>query len=147
MSARAETLLFLRDYIDRLCESYRAGEPPRQPRSQRFILALALLVGYRTMFLSVAMTVVLVTGSGIVHSFGKVDHFILFELLPVAMAASGWAPHYPSMHEALRTCRLGDRRQHDLRQKSLGLSRGLTAPERGAGGARTRDQWIMSPRL
>ena len=28
------------------------------------------------------------------------------------------APNYPSMHEALRTCRLGDRRQHDLRQKS-----------------------------
>jgi len=139
MSARAGTLLFLRDYIDQLCESYRAnarylavirilfalyviafpidyswaGEVPAvlfHPQSGpfsvlssppsasllvgleviRFILASALLVGYRTMFVSIAMTVVLVTGSGIVHSFGKVDHFILFELLPVAMAAAGW---------------------------------------------------------
>lgn len=56
----------------------------------RFVLAIALLVGYRTMTTSIAMTVVLVTGSGIVHSFGKVDHFILFEILPVAMAAAGW---------------------------------------------------------
>ena len=44
----------------------------------------------------------------------------------------------------LRTCRRCDRRQHDFRQTSLGLTCGLTATECGAGGARTRDQWIMS---
>jgi len=56
----------------------------------RSILAIALLVGYRTTAASIAMTLTLVTGSGMVNSFGKVDHFILFEILPVAMAAAGW---------------------------------------------------------
>ncbi|WP_157180098.1 MULTISPECIES: HTTM domain-containing protein [unclassified Rhodococcus (in: high G+C Gram-positive bacteria)] len=56
----------------------------------RLVLAVALLIGYRTVGVSFAMAIVLVTGSGIANSFGKVDHFILFEILPFAMAAAGW---------------------------------------------------------
>ena len=56
----------------------------------RLILAVAILVGYRTVLSSIAMTIVLVAGSGLVHSYGKVDHFILFELLPAVLAAAGW---------------------------------------------------------
>lgn len=127
------------DYVDRLCDSYRAnptylgvvrilfalyvilrpfdyewaGDVPSaffQPAPgpftlisslpspnflfalelARLVLALLLLVGFRTTAVSVAMTIVLVTGAGIANSFGKVDHFILFELLPLAMAAAGW---------------------------------------------------------
>lgn len=130
---------FVTDYVDRLCNAYRADatylgvirilfalylivrpidyewagrapgaffQPPPGPFSlvtqapspafllglevARLVLALALLVGFRTVPVSIALTVVLVVGSGIVNSFGKVDHFILFEILPVAMAAAGW---------------------------------------------------------
>lgn len=58
------------------------------------LLALVLLVGYRTRTVSVLLTLVMISGSGIVYSFGKVDHFILFELLPLAMAAAGWGSAY-----------------------------------------------------
>ncbi len=36
------------------------------------------------------MSVTLLFGSGIVHSFSKIDHFILFEIAPIALAAAGW---------------------------------------------------------
>lgn len=130
---------FLTDYVDRLCDSYRANpiylgvvrilfavylilrpvdyewagnvpsaffQPAPGPFSLissspgpqflfalevvRLILAVLLLIGFRTTAASVGMTVVLVTGAGIANSYGKVDHFILFELLPLAMAAAGW---------------------------------------------------------
>jgi hypothetical protein len=60
----------------------------------RAALAVVLLVGFRTKSVSVALTVVMVAGAGFTHSFGKVDHFILYELLPVAMAFAGWGSRY-----------------------------------------------------
>lgn len=56
----------------------------------RVILALALLVGLRTVTISIILSAVLIIGAGLTHSYGKVDHFILFEILPLAMAAAGW---------------------------------------------------------
>lgn len=53
-------------------------------------LAALLLVGYRTVGVSVLLTLTMVLGSGVAHGFGKVDHQILVELLPLAMAAAGW---------------------------------------------------------
>ena len=54
------------------------------------VLAILLVVGYRTVATSLLLSAVMVVGSSIVYSFGKVDHFILFELVPVAMAFAGW---------------------------------------------------------
>ena len=60
----------------------------------RAALAVALLVGFHTKSVSVALSVVMVVGSGFTHSYGKVDHFILYELLPAAMAFAGWGSRY-----------------------------------------------------
>ncbi|WP_152609255.1 hypothetical protein [Kocuria rosea] len=56
----------------------------------RSVFALAVLVGWKTRLCSVGLGITLVLGSGFTHSFGKVDHFILFELLPIFMAFVGW---------------------------------------------------------
>ncbi|MFD6855988.1 hypothetical protein ACFWCF_01365 [Rhodococcus sp. NPDC060090] len=56
----------------------------------QIILAVILLVGFRTIEVSVGLSITLILGAGIANSFGKVDHFILFELLPIGMAAAGW---------------------------------------------------------
>ncbi len=56
----------------------------------RVMLAFLLLVGLGTRLASVGMTLVLIIGSGYLYSFGKVDHHILFELLPLFMAWAGW---------------------------------------------------------
>lgn len=53
-------------------------------------LAIFLILGYQTVVVSFALTAVMMVGSSIVHSFSKIDHFILLELLPLAMAAAGW---------------------------------------------------------
>lgn len=53
-------------------------------------LAIFLILGYQTVFVSFALTAVMMIGSSIVHSFSKIDHFILLELFPLAMAAAGW---------------------------------------------------------
>jgi hypothetical protein len=56
----------------------------------RFAVALWLLLGWRTLYASIAMSLILIVGSGIVHSFSKVDHFILYELTPLALGLAGW---------------------------------------------------------
>lgn len=56
----------------------------------RFILALLLAAGVFTVPVSLLLTVTLITASGISYSFSKVDHFILFELVPVFLAFAGW---------------------------------------------------------
>ena len=58
------------------------------------VLAALLAVGFRTRLVSVLLAVLMILGSGIVYSFGKVDHFILFELLPIAMAVAGWGARF-----------------------------------------------------
>ncbi len=60
----------------------------------RALLAVLVLVGYRTKTASLALAAVLIVGSGLTHSFGKVDHFILYETLPAAMAFAGWGSRY-----------------------------------------------------
>ena len=69
------------------------------------VAAVALIVGYRTRAVSWVLTAFLVVNSGIVYSFGKVDHFILFEILPVFMAAAQWGAAYSL------DCRLGRARR------------------------------------
>lgn len=60
----------------------------------RAVLALAVLVGFKTFQTSIALTVVMIIGAGITHSFGKLDHFILYELFPAFMAFAGWGAAY-----------------------------------------------------
>lgn len=60
----------------------------------RFCLAILLLVGFKTKFVSVTLTVVMILGSSVVHSFSKIDHNILYELLPAFMASAGWGATY-----------------------------------------------------
>lgn len=60
----------------------------------RALLALVVLVGFHTKTASVALSAVLILGAGLTHSFGKVDHFILYETLPAAMAFAGWGARY-----------------------------------------------------
>ncbi len=56
----------------------------------RAVLAVALILGFRTRTVSVALTLTLIAGSAIMYSFSKVDHFILWELAPVMFGAAGW---------------------------------------------------------
>jgi len=51
---------------------------------------VALLLGYRTRLASVATTVLMLVGFGFSYSLGKINHNILFVLLPLLMAGSGW---------------------------------------------------------
>lgn len=54
------------------------------------VLAVLLVLGFRTVAVSVLLSLAMITGSGVVYAYGKVDHGILVELLPLAMAAAGW---------------------------------------------------------
>ncbi|NQX35599.1 hypothetical protein [Herbiconiux sp. VKM Ac-2851] len=56
----------------------------------RGLIAVWMLVGWRTIYASIAMTLVLVIGSGLGYSFSKVDHFILYDLAPLAFGLAGW---------------------------------------------------------
>lgn len=60
----------------------------------RAVLALAVLVGIKTFQTSIALTAVMIIGAGVTHSFGKLDHFILYELFPAFMAFAGWGAAY-----------------------------------------------------
>ncbi|MGB3484613.1 MAG: hypothetical protein WBB07_20645 [Mycobacterium sp.] len=54
------------------------------------LLGVLLAAGVWTIPVSVALSVALITGSGISYSFSKVDHFILFELAPIFLSCAGW---------------------------------------------------------
>lgn len=60
----------------------------------RRMIGVWLAVGWKTTAASVTLTLVLLVGSAIVYSFSKVDHLILFDLAPLAMAATGWGAAY-----------------------------------------------------
>ncbi|WP_104117866.1 hypothetical protein [Arthrobacter sp. B1805] len=60
----------------------------------RAVLSVALLIGVGTLPVSVALSAVLIVGAGLTHSFGKVDHFILYELFPVFMGFAGWGARF-----------------------------------------------------
>lgn len=56
----------------------------------RAVVAVWLLVGWKTVAASIAMTVVLLVGSGMAYSFSKVDHFVLYDLTPLFLGMAGW---------------------------------------------------------
>ncbi len=56
----------------------------------RFVLAVLLAIGACTVPVSLLLTITMMTAAGISYSFSKVDHFILFELVPVFLAFAGW---------------------------------------------------------
>lgn len=49
-----------------------------------------LLVGYRTRPVSLALAALLLVGTGLEYSFGKIDHSILFVLTPLFLGLAGW---------------------------------------------------------
>lgn len=53
-------------------------------------LAALVLVGFKTFHVSLCLTMIMIIGAGITHSFGKLDHFILYEIFPAFMAFAGW---------------------------------------------------------
>lgn len=55
---------------------------------------VALLVGYRTRAASLLTGVLLLTGYGFAFSIGKINHVMLFVLLPIVMSASNWGAAY-----------------------------------------------------
>lgn len=56
----------------------------------RAAIALWVLVGWNTRVASAALSVVLVSCSGLAYSFGKVDHLILYDLAPLMLGLAGW---------------------------------------------------------
>ena len=54
------------------------------------ILGIVLTLGIFTGPTSVALALTLIINSGIAYSFSKVDHFVLFEITPIFLAAAGW---------------------------------------------------------
>jgi hypothetical protein len=54
------------------------------------VLAAMLLLGLHTRTVSLLLALTLGTGLGLVYSLGKIDHTIVFVLVPAVMAFSGW---------------------------------------------------------
>lgn len=55
-----------------------------------YLSLTALLFGYRTRWASIVTTILLLIGSGWFFSAGKINHTMLFVLLPLVMAFSNW---------------------------------------------------------
>lgn len=60
----------------------------------RAILAVVLILGIYTLPVSLVLAACMIVVSGISYSFSKVDHFILFELVPVFLAFAGWGARW-----------------------------------------------------
>jgi hypothetical protein len=56
----------------------------------QLVTALWLALGWRTMAASISLFVVALLGSALTFSFSKVDHTLLYQTVPVVMAAAGW---------------------------------------------------------
>lgn len=65
----------------------------------------ALLFGFHTRIASVGTTVFLLIGFGFSYSLGKINHNILFVLLPLVMTPSNWGAAYSFDAHAGRTSR------------------------------------------
>jgi len=65
----------------------------------------AILFGFFTQTASVATTVLFLIGYGFSYSLGKVNHNMLFVLLPAGMALSNWGAAYSFDAHANRTPR------------------------------------------
>ena len=66
---------------------------------------VALLVGYRTRWAAWAVFALLLTGYGLTFSVGKVNHVMLFVLLPLVMSLTNWGAAYSLDAAAGRTPR------------------------------------------
>jgi hypothetical protein len=58
------------------------------------VLYLLLLFGFFVPTVSVLISLLLIAGSNLQFSFGKIDHNILFVSVPLVMARSGWGNRY-----------------------------------------------------
>lgn len=56
----------------------------------RALIALWVLIGWKTRTASAALSLVLVACSGLAYSFGKTDDLILYELAPLMLGLAGW---------------------------------------------------------
>lgn len=56
----------------------------------RGALALLVLVGWHTQLFSILLAGLQLACSGFAYSFTKVDHFILYDLAPLALGLAGW---------------------------------------------------------
>lgn len=70
------------------------GFPPTEILVLIDILTITLFVflffGFKTSWTSILLTLVLITGFSFKYSFGKIDHNIIFVILPLVMSQSGW---------------------------------------------------------
>ncbi len=62
------------------------------------VLYLFLLFGFYTRLVSILLTIFMIIGQSFAFSFGKIDHNILFVILPLMMAFSAWGNHYSIDH-------------------------------------------------
>lgn len=76
----------------------------------RVVLAVLLMIGIATLPVSLLLTLTMMIAAGLSYSFSKVDHFILFELVPVFLGFAGWGSRW-SIDAYLR-----GRRNRPLRQ-------------------------------
>ncbi|MEZ3157319.1 hypothetical protein AB1K56_10375 [Microbacterium sp. BWR-S6Y] len=76
----------------------------------RFALAVLLVLGIATIPVSILLTITIMTAAGLSYSFSKVDHFILFELVPVFLGFAGWGSRW-SMDAMIRRRRGRDARE------------------------------------
>lgn len=78
-------------------------------------LGALLAAGIWTLPVSFALSATLIVTSGIVYSYSKVDHFILFELVPVFLGLAGWGWTW-SVDSWLKR-----RRRHQLLRRPRGM--------------------------
>jgi uncharacterized membrane protein YphA (DoxX/SURF4 family) len=53
-----------------------------------------VLFGFRTRISSILLSVFLIIGNSFTYAFGKVDHYILIELIPLVLSFSNWGSMY-----------------------------------------------------
>lgn len=71
------------------------------------ILFLLLLFGFFVPTVSVLISAVMIAGSNLRFSFGKIDHTILFVIIPLVMARSGWGNRFTLARAPARPNRSG----------------------------------------
>lgn len=58
------------------------------------VSAVALLIGYKTKWASIATSILLFTGFGFLYSLGKINHNVLILLMPLAGGMAHWGARY-----------------------------------------------------
>jgi uncharacterized membrane protein YphA (DoxX/SURF4 family) len=75
------------------------------------ILGAMLAIGVATLPVSIALSAALITSSGLSYSYSKVDHFMLFELVPIFLVFAGWGGTW-SVDAYFRRRKTGDQAPH-----------------------------------